>query len=93
MVDFFKLNVIPKSMNEVSFSTVLNVESCELWHGRLGHVNFESIRKMVNLNLTPKAKLDPTFKCEVFVQAKHVRKLFSLINRNSDPLELIHSDV
>jgi len=47
---------------------------------------------MVNLNLIPKAKLDPISKCAC-VQAKQVRKTFSPITRTSEPLKLIHGDV
>ena len=59
----------------------------------MGHVNFNSIKKMINLNLIPKSSFDTTSKCEICVQDKYVRTPFHSITRNSDPLELIHSDV
>lgn len=43
----FKLNVMtmkPKINNKVSFSAYL-LESSNLWHGRLRHVNFNSSHK------------------------------------------------
>lgn len=33
-----------------------NIESLGLWHERLDHVNFETVMKMVNLNMIPKSK-------------------------------------
>lgn len=57
----FKMNVIPKCLNNKSpSSTILNVESCDVWHGRLGHVNFGTLRRMINLNLIPKSKIEPS---------------------------------
>ena len=56
-------------------------------------MNFGTVKKMFNLNLTPKLKFDPSSKCEVCVQVKHVRKPFPLIDRTFVPLELIHSDL
>ena len=41
----------------------------------------------------PKAKIDPISKCEIYIQAKHVRKPFFSTYRTSEPLELMHSDV
>jgi len=90
---FFRLNVINPSDNKISIPVTLNIESFDIWHGRLGHVNFNSIKKMINLNLIPKSSFDSTYKCEICIQGKHVRTPFHSITRNSEPLELIHSDV
>ena len=32
----FRLNVINSSDNKISISVALNIESCDIWHGRLG---------------------------------------------------------
>ena len=95
----FKLNVMtPANINKSSItfseSTVLNSESYETWHGRLGHVNLRSIKRMSNLMLIPKLDINHNSKCEVCVQSKQPRKPFKLVNfRDSQILELIHSDV
>ena len=47
----------------------------------------------MNLNLIPKDNLKNNKKCLVCVEAKLPRQPFKLINRDSDLLELIHSDV
>ena len=63
----FRLNAINSSDNRISISVALNIESCDIWHGRLGYVNFDSIKKMINLNLNPKSSFNSTSKCEICV--------------------------
>ena len=76
-----------------NYPHILNVESCNIWHGRLEHVNYEKLKKMMNLNIIPKSSVDLKHKCEVCVQAKFSRKPFKPVKRNTQLLELIHSDV
>ena len=75
----FRLNIYEPSdlsFNESSTcsssttTTVFNVESCDIWHGRLGHVNFGTIRRSINLDLIPKIKIDQGSKCQIYIQAK-----------------------
>ena len=40
----FVLNLASETMNENVFSTVYIAEFVDLWHGRLGHINFFSIK-------------------------------------------------
>ena len=44
-------------------SFVANDECSNMWHARLGHVNFNSIKRMMSLNLIPKASIDLKQKC------------------------------
>ena len=56
----FKFNVMtvkPKISNEVSSSVYL-LESSNLWHSRLGHVNFNSLRKLINMKHIPNFQID-----------------------------------
>ena len=78
---FFRLNVINLSDNKISIHVTLNIESSDIWHGRLGHVNFNSIKKMINLNLIPKSSSDSSSRCEICVQGKHILTPFSLYNK------------
>lgn len=43
----FKFNVI----NEMPSTSAYLIESCNLWHGRLGHVHYNKIRHIENLEL------------------------------------------
>jgi len=57
----FKLSLMPFSSNKIydsSSLTITNVESCDMWHARLGHINLNSIRRMMSLNLIPKYSID-----------------------------------
>jgi len=63
------------SINKISniSSFVANVECSNMWHARLGHVNLNSIKRMMSLNLIPKASIDLKQKCETCIQTKQPR--------------------
>ena len=91
----FKLNVmtvVPK-INKVKQSSAYLIESSNLWHGRLGHVNYDTLRRLINLEHIPAFHIDSKHKCETCVEAKLTRSSFHTIERNTEPLDLIHSDV
>ena len=69
------------------------LESSNLWHGRRGHANYDTLRRLVNLNHTPTFQIDSKHKCETCIEANLTRSLFQRIERNTKPLDLIHSDV
>ena len=74
----FKLNVMtlkPKINNEASSSAYL-LESSNLWHGRLGHVNFNSLCKLINMKHIPNFQIDLKHKCETCVEAKLTKLSF-----------------
>ena len=51
----WKLNVmaiIKSSMNKASTFTYM-LESSNLWHGRLGYVNYDTLCRLINLNHIP----------------------------------------
>jgi len=93
----FKLSLMPFSSNKIydsSSLSITNVESCDMWHARLGHINLNYIRRMMSLNLIPKYSIDSKKKCEICVQSKQPRKGFhTCIKKKTNLLELIHSDV
>ena len=65
-----------------------------MWHARLEHVNFNSIKIMISLNLIHKFSIDLKQTCETFIQEKQPRKGFNTcIERETDLLELVHSDI
>ena len=63
----FKINVMTIlwdfNDNKVSSFAYL-LESFNLWHDILGHVNFNSLRKLRNLNLLPNFHIDPNHNYE-----------------------------
>ena len=68
-------------------------EPFNLWHGRLGHVNFNSLRKLINMKHIPNFQIDLRHKCETCVEEKRTRSSFQTIKRNIEPLDLIHNDI
>ena len=93
----FKMNVMTivpyiKNINKNTSSAYM-LESSNVWHGRLGHVNYNTLRRLINMECLPKFKIDPNHKCEICVESKLARTSFQSIERSSEPLELIHSDI
>ena len=91
----WKLNVttiIKYDMNKVSISAYI-LESSKLCHGRLGHINYDTFRRLINLNHIPTFQIDAKHKCETCVEAKLTRSSFQSVERHTEPLDLIHSDI
>ena len=93
----FKMNVMTivppiKNINKNTSSAYI-LESSNVWHSRLGHVNYNTLRRLINMECLPKFKIDPNHKCEICVESKLIRTFFQSIERSSEPLELIHSDI
>ena len=53
--------------NKASSYSAYIFASCDVWHGRLGQVNFSYIKKMVESSLIPKLPLKNLRKCEVYM--------------------------
>ena len=94
----FKMNVMTvvpsiKNINKKSTSSAYTLESSNVWHGRLGHVNYDTLRRLINMECLPNFKIDSNHKCEICVESKLTRTSFQSIERSSEPLELIHSNI
>jgi len=93
----FKLSLILFSSNQISSSfslTIINIESCDMGHARLGHENLNSITRMMSLNLIPKSSIYLKKKCKICVQSKQKRKPFyACMKKETNFLQLIHNDV
>ena len=94
----FKMNVMTvvppiKNINKRSTSSAYMLESSNVWHGRLGHVNYDTLRRLINMECLPNFKIDPNHKCEICVESKLTKTSFQSIERSSELLELIHSDI
>ncbi|KAL3509160.1 hypothetical protein ACH5RR_028561 [Cinchona calisaya] len=64
------------------------IDSIDMWHARLGHVNVDSIRSMKNLNLIPNLTNLKFTKCKICVETKHHKKPFKSIEKTSSLSEL-----
>ena len=69
----FVLNIVQEIVNNFI------VESINVWHSRLGHVNIASIKMLIRMELIPMVKTDDYSKCHINVEAKHAKKPFKLV--------------
>ena len=69
------------------------LESSNLWHGRLGHANYNTLRRLIYLNHIPAFQIDSKHKCETCAKAKLIKSSFQSIERHIEPLDLIHSNI
>ena len=88
---FFKMNVMTivppiKNINNKNTSSAYMLESSNVWHGRLGHVNYDTLRKLINMKRLSKFKLDPNHKCEICLKSKLTITSFQSIEISSKPL-------
>ena len=56
-------------------------------------MNYDTIRRLINMDLLPKFHIDISHKCETCVEAKSTKAHFHPVERSTEPLELIHSDI
>ena len=57
----------------------------------MGHVDNKTLRKLINLNIFSKSECNKS-KYQICVESKYVKNPYKCFERNSDPLELIHTD-
>jgi len=89
----FVLNVASDVVNG-NASSVYIAESVDLWHDRLGHINYASINKLRNMRLIPNNIIEKCLKCDICVEAKFTKKSFkSTTTRKTELLKLVHSDL
>ena len=91
----WKLNVmtiIKSNMKKVSTSTYM-LESSNLWRDRLGHVNNNTLYRLININHIPTFQIYANHKCETCVDAKLTRSSFQSVERHTKPLDLIQNDI
>ena len=87
----YKMNVMTVEINKSSNSSYL-LESYDLWHERLGHVNYKTLRKLINLEVLPNFECNKS-KCQTCVESKYAKHPYKSVERNSNPLDLIHTDI
>jgi hypothetical protein len=85
----YKLSII---INKNDVGCAYIVDSSLMWHARLGHLNFKYMKYMSKYELIS-YKQDVHDKCEICIESKIKKKPFPSTNRDSQLLELIHSDV
>jgi len=95
--DLFKMNVMVIVTNDKNNSKIVSslylFESYDVWHDKLGHVNYNFIQGLINHELFPSMIFYKNHKCEFFVELKLIKSSFQIIKRSSEPLDFIHSNI
>ncbi|GJR77919.1 retrovirus-related pol polyprotein from transposon TNT 1-94 [Tanacetum coccineum] len=86
-------NVINNNNAGTSTASVYMIDPSFVWHSRLGHVNFHSLQRMINLGMLPKCSKDKISKCEICVESKFTSHSHKSVEKSNDILGLIHTDL
>lgn len=80
-------------MNEKTSTSAYMIESISLWHARLGDLNVSYIKNMQSLDLISSLDSNNINKCEICVKIKITKKSHYSVNRETEFLSLIHTDL
>ncbi|GKA65732.1 zinc finger, CCHC-type containing protein [Tanacetum coccineum] len=86
-----RLNIVNDSIAS-AFMSASKVNDSILWHARLCHVHFKRMQDMSKDGLIPNFDMD-TGKCKTCMLTKITKKPFQNVKRETEVLELIHSDL
>ncbi|GKD50930.1 zinc finger, CCHC-type containing protein [Tanacetum coccineum] len=86
-----RLNIVTDNIGS-AFMLTSKLNDSILWHARLGHVHFKRMQDISNDGLIPAFDMD-TERCKIFMLTKITKKPFQNIKRETEVLELIHSDL
>ncbi|GKB65737.1 zinc finger, CCHC-type containing protein [Tanacetum coccineum] len=75
-----------------TFMPTSKVNDSILWHARQGHVHYKRMQDMFKNGLIPAFDMD-TEKCKTCMLTKITKKPFQNVQRKTEVLELIHSDL
>ncbi|GKC94260.1 zinc finger, CCHC-type containing protein, partial [Tanacetum coccineum] len=87
----FRLNIVYDNIGSAFMSTSKLNDSI-LWHARLGHVYFKRMQDMSKDGLISASDMD-TEKCKTCMLNKITKKPFQNVKRETEVLQLIHSDL
>ena len=66
--------------------SVYMLESSNLWHSRLRHVNYDTLHRLINLDHIPLFQIDSKHKCETCVEANIQDHHFKLLKETLNHL-------
>ena len=84
----YKKNVMNVGISEINKSSNSSylLETNELWHGQLGHVNYKTLQKLINLEVLPNFECNKS-KYQKCVELKYAKHPYKSVERNSNPLD------
>ena len=87
------LNVLEIMNKNSSTSSAYMIDSCDRWHGKLRHVAFFYIKKMKDIGHSHDVIIFDHDKCEICIESKSTKNSCKSVQRESQLLEFIHSDL
>lgn len=87
--EMFKLNII----NGMPSTSAYLIESCNLWHDRLGHFHYNKIKHMANIELITNLNNGISDKCITCSKCKVTHSLFMSVQISLNVLDLIHTNI
>ncbi|GJS80936.1 zinc finger, CCHC-type containing protein [Tanacetum coccineum] len=85
------LNIVNDNIGS-TFTSTSKLNDSILWHARLGHVHYKRMQDMPKDGLIPTFNMD-TEKCKTCMLTEITKKPFQNVKRETEVLELIHSDL
>ena len=82
------LNVLEIMNENASISSAYMIDSCNLWHDRLGHVGFSYIKKMKDIDLLHNVTISDHDKCEYVLNLNLLRNHAKVYKENLNCLSL-----
>ena len=82
-----------RGITKKAISSTCMLKSSNLKHDTFRHVNYDTLRRLINLYHIPTFQIDSKYKCETCAKAKLTKLSFQSIERHIEPLYLIHGDL
>jgi hypothetical protein len=89
--EMIKLCTIDNIINEI-YNSAYMLESVSLWHNRLAHSGISSMKRLIKYGLIS-CNINDFKKCELCVKSNMIKKHFKSVERNTNLLDLVHSDL
>jgi hypothetical protein len=86
-----KLCTTDNIINE-NYNSAYMLQSISLWHNRLAHTGISSMKRLIKSGLIS-CNINDFKKCELCVKSKMIKKPFKSVERNTNLLDLVHSDL
>ena len=88
-----KLCIVDNGINNKNAAPAYMIDLITLWHGRLAHIELCTIKRIIKCVLISCNDIGNFEKCETCVKSKMVKKPFYSVDKNSELLDLVHSNI
>ena len=86
-----KLCIVDNNNNNIVSFAYIN-DSITLWHGRLAYIGISTMKRLIKCGMIS-CNVDKFNKCKICIKSKMIKKPFHSVERNTNLLELMYSDI